>query len=178
MESLKLISKKLSFKINNTKLNFTMNKLIWILLILIITTESCKKDNGTPDDNSNPCDGVICQPDLLTNETAATLSGSIIGEYSTIYTYAEPDSPFTDGMKAKFTLTSNNELIIEIEGEECITLKNPAFREGMAQSNYFFKDDCDRNICYSVSENSSGLFNEVNIQPLEGIGWYGQFVEE
>ncbi len=147
-------------------------------MILIVISTACKKDKEPENPDSTSCNGVVCEPSLLADETSAILPVEIQGVYQTTYTYAEPNSPFTNGQKAKFTLTSNNELIVEIEGEECLTLKDPAFRAGLSESNYFFKDDCDRNICYNVSENTDGVFNEVNIQPYEGMGWYGQFAQE
>ncbi|NQU33683.1 MAG: hypothetical protein HQ521_10650 [Bacteroidetes bacterium] len=155
-----------------------MKKILIISLVLIVISTACKKDNESENPDSTSCNGVVCEPSLLADETSATLPLEIQGVFQTTYSYAEPTSPFSNGQKAKFTLTSNNELIIEIEGEECLTLKNPAFRAGLGESNYFFKDDCDRNICYSVSQTSTGVFNEVNVQPYEGAGWFGQFAQE
>ena len=165
----------------NLKLIFNMktikSSLVLIALKFVIGFSACKKDEDTTGDNgTSPCNGTVCSPAFLSDETAATIPASMLGTYSTTYDYEQPGSPFTAGVNATFTLTSDNELILEIEGEECLVLKNPAFREGLNQSNFFFKDDCDRNICYNVSQNVDGNFNEVNIQPYEGIGWYGQFV--
>ena len=153
-----------------------MKNPILIFFVAAVMLLSCKKDNDTGDVESNPaCNGAACSPDLLSDETAATLPSSLLGTYQTTYDYAQPGSPFSDGLKATFTLTSDNELIVELEGEECIVLRNPAFRQGINESNFFFKDNCDRNICYNVSQNMEGSFNEVNVQPYQGIGWHGQF---
>mgnify|MGYP007068615950 CR=1 FL=1 len=67
---------------------------------------------------------------------------------------------------------------MSLEGEECFTLKNPAFRYGVNNGNFFFKDGCVKQICYNVSMNTDGTFSEVNVQPYEGVGWYGQFVKD
>ncbi len=155
-----------------------MKRILILCISLLVLSAACKKDNEDPDSGPTACSGPVCEPSLLSDETAATIPTGIQSEFQTVYAYAEANSPFSNGQKAKFTLTSNNELIVEIEGEECITLRNPAYRAGLSQTNYFFKDDCDRNICYNVSETNDGVFNEVNVQPYEGMGWYGQFALE
>jgi hypothetical protein len=120
--------------------------------------------------------GVVCEPALLSDETAATIPTGIQGSFSFTYNYAEPESPFSNGTKASFTITAGQELIVELDGEDCYTLKNPALRFNGAAGNYFFKDDCVHNICFNVSENQDGTLNEINVQPVSGVGWYGQFV--
>lgn len=156
-----------------------MKRILVILMSAILMVSACKKDEESEGDNNqegNNCSGQLCEPALLNDESAATIPAQMHGKYSFTYDYAQQDSPFENGTKATFTLTSNNELIVEIEGEECMTLKNPATRNGLSNDNYFFKDDCNRNISYNVSQNQDGSLNEINVQPFSGIGWYGQFV--
>ena len=92
----------------------------------------------------------------------ATVPSSLDGTYNLTYGFAQPGSPFTDGTTATFTI-SNNELTVEVDGFECITLKNPVL---IGTNNYKFKDDCRDNIGYNVSPNNDGSFNEINIEPL------------
>lgn len=156
-----------------------MRKITLMLAAVLMIAVACKKDEETVSNDQpsvSSCDGTICEPALLSDETAASIPAGIQGTYSFTYDYAEPDSPFANGKKATFTLTADNELIVELEGEDCYTLKNPALRFDGATGNYFFKDDCIKNICYNVSENQSGTLNEINVQPYSGVGWFGQFV--
>lgn len=153
-----------------------MKKLIFLFLAGLLTISAC---NSNSDDPANPspsaCDGPECSPALLADETAAIIPTSLQGTHHFIYGYQQDGSPFSDGTQATFTL-NNNELIVEIEGEQCITLKNPALRYGNNSDNYFFKDDCNQNICYNVSANTDKVMNEINIQPVSGTGWFGQFI--
>lgn len=150
-----------------------------MLVMAVILTMACNKETETTTDDqpvSGDCNGLVCEPTLLSDETAATIPSGIQGSYSFTYDYAEPESPFTNGTKASFTLTADQELIVELEGEDCYTLKNPALRFNGSTGNYFFKDDCVNNICFNVSENQDGTLNEINVQPVSGVGWFGQFV--
>lgn len=156
-----------------------MKKILVVLAALLVVATACKKDDENEvkdNENNTSCSGEICEPSLLSDEIAATIPEQIQGSFSFTYDYAQEGSPFENGVKADFTLTSNNELIVEIEGEECMTLKNPAFRYGPDSGNYFFKDECNRNISYNVSQNQDGSLNEINVQPYSGMGWFGQFV--
>lgn len=128
---------------------------------------SCESNSQS----SSGCD-TECSYTLASGETAGTVPTSIEGTYSLTFSYAQPGSPFTDGTMGTFTL-SNNELTVEIDGMDCITLKNPVL---LGTNNYKFKDDCRDNIGYNVSPNNNGTFNEINIEPL-GQGWLGQFHE-
>jgi hypothetical protein len=156
-----------------------MRKITLIFTAVLMIVVACKKEDETETNDptvTSSCDGAVCEPTLLSDETAASIPAGIQGTFSFTYDYAEPNSPFTNGKKATFTLTADNELIVDLEGEDCYTLKNPTLRFNGATGNYFFKDDCVKNICYNVSENQSGTLNEINVQPYSGVGWFGQFV--
>lgn len=158
-----------------------MRKIILLMVAALMIVVACKKTEETDTTNQptgGTCDGQVCEPALLSDETATNIPTGIQGSFSCTYNYAEANSPFADGTKAIFTLTTGNELIVEIEGEDCYTLKNPALRFDGATGNYFFKDDCVKNLCYNVSENQLGTLNEINVQPYSGVGWYGQFVKD
>lgn len=139
-------------------------------LILFAFLISACTTNST-DDVGNNCANT-CDYTLASGETAATVPSSLDGTYNLTYGFAQSGSPFADGTTATFII-SNNELTVEVDGFECITLKNPVL---IGTNNYKFKDDCRDNIGYNVSPNNDGSFNEINIEPL-GQGWYGQFFQ-
>jgi hypothetical protein len=154
-----------------------MKQLVFLLFVGLLTISACTSSSDDPATPAgNTCDGPVCSPQLASGETPATIPTSLQGTYHFTYGYQQAGSPYVDGTKATFTLTANNELLVEIDGEQCMTLKNPAFRFGDSGGNYFFKDDCDKNICYNVSANLEEIMNEINVQPLVDMGWYGQFV--
>lgn len=111
-----------------------------------------------------------CSYTLASGETAGTAPTSLEGTHSLTFAFAQTGAPFTDGTSGTFTLL-NNELTIEIDGQDCITLKNPV---QTSPSEYTFKDDCRDNIAYAVSSNQSGGLNEINVQSLSNT-WFGQF---
>jgi hypothetical protein len=135
------------------------------IITLLIAIASCTSN----EENSASCD-TVCEYTLASGETAATVPSELDGTYTLTYGFEQPGSPFTDGTMGTFTLM-NNELTVEIDGFECITLRNPVF---IGSGNYKFKDDCRDNIGYNVSANTNGSFNEINIEPLDQ-GFFGQF---
>ena len=138
---------------------------IIIAVSLLLLMSACTANN----DNDPTCP-TVCSYTVASGETAATVPTTLDGTYTLTYGFAQPGSPFSDGTTGTFTL-SNNELTVEIDGFECITLRNPVLR---GTNNYRFKDDCRDNIAYNVSPNNNGSFNEINIEPL-GQGFFGQF---
>lgn len=143
----------------------TLYKIKVITLVLFIA--ACTSNNDEP--SSATC-ATTCEYTLASGENAGTMPSSLDGTYELTYHSAQPGSPFTNGTKAKFTI-ANNVLTVEVEGKDCITLKNPVL---IGTNNYKFKDSCRDNIGYNVSPNNGGSFNEINIEPL-GQGWHGQF---
>ena len=143
-------------------------------LSLIVTISSCSEEPG-----SSSCSGTqICSPQVGANETAATVPSSLYGIYETTYDFQQTGSPFDNGTMATFELTSSNTLIVTISGSTCYEIENPVFRFATTSGNYTFKDDCFNNVAFNVSENASGAFNEVNAEPLNSTGWFGQFAED
>lgn len=143
-------------------------KNLFTVLFAILTIASCTQSNND-ESNAGNC-ATECTYTLTSGENAATVPTSLDGTYELTYHSAQSGSPFTDGTKAKFTI-SNNTLTVEVEGKECITLKNPVL---IGSNNYKFKDSCRDNIAFNVSPNNNGDFNEINVEPL-GTGWFGQF---
>ncbi|MDT7830952.1 hypothetical protein RQM59_01090 [Flavobacteriaceae bacterium S356] len=137
------------------------------LVAILLLAAACTTNNQ----NTSDCE-TECSYTLASGETAGTVPTSIEGTYNLTYSFAQTGSPYTDGTTATFTLI-NNELTVEIEGHDCITLKNPVL---IGTNNYKFKDDCRDNIAFNVSPNNNGTFNEINVEPL-GQGWLGQFHE-
>ena len=141
-------------------------KISYIVTVSFLVT-ACTTNNQ----NTSGCT-TDCTYTLGSGETAGTVPTSLEGTYNLTYDFAQPGSPYTDGTTATFTLI-NNELTVEIEGHDCITLKNPVL---IGTNNYKFKDDCRDDIAFNVSPNNNGTFNEINVEPL-GQGWLGQFHE-
>lgn len=135
------------------------------LFVATLLISSCTSNTQ----NTSGCD-TECAYTLAAGETVGTVPTSLEGTYNLTYGFAQTGSPFTNGTTATFTIV-NNELTVEVSGQECITLKNPVL---IGTNNYKFKDDCRDNIAYNVSPNNNGAFNEINVEPL-GQGWLGQF---
>ncbi|MHA7131093.1 hypothetical protein [Algoriphagus namhaensis] len=155
-----------------------MKKSIFILFSLFILFSCNDDDDQVPQAGS--CTGQVCTATLGNGETAATLPSSTVGVYRCVVTFAEPSSPFPLGTKGTFEVTTDQKLIVTIEGKECITLENPLWRFGAtaASGNYTFRDACRDNLAYNLSFDASGTFNEVNMEFPSGPGFYGQFTLE
>lgn len=145
-----------------------MKKLIlktsFIITLLLIA--GCSSN----DSNSGDCESCAYTP--TANETGGTVATTLNGTHATTFSSFNTSSPIVDGTKATFTI-ANNELKVEIEGEACITLKNPI---QTSSSEVVFKDDCRDNLAYAVSTNQSGGLNEVNLLTLSNT-FYGQFTK-
>lgn len=143
----------------------TLQKIASALFISILIV-SC---NNNGDANESNC-STVCEYTITSNETAAAAISGSDGSYELTFDYAKTGSPFTNGTKAKFTLL-NNVLTVEVEGKDCITIKNPI---QTSPSEYTFKDTCRDNLSYSVSATSNGQLNEINVSSTNGT-WFGQF---
>lgn len=141
-----------------------LRKMQYIAVLILLIT-ACETNNQS----SSGC-ATECSYTLASGETAGTVPTSLEGTYNLVYGFAQTGSPYTNGTTATFTIM-NNELTVEIEGHDCITLKNPVL---LGTNNYKFKDDCRDDIAFNVSPNNNGTFNEINVEPL-GQGWLGQF---
>lgn len=153
-----------------------MKKLIFSLFLLL-TVFACDSEDEQP--QSKSCNGASCAPAIAAGETAATVPSTAVGVYKCVLTFAEPTSPFPLGTKATFEITTDQKLIVTIEAEECLTISNPVWRFGANASsgNYTWKDSCRDNVAFNVSFAGS-TFNEVNMEPVSGTGFFGQFTLE
>lgn len=138
-------------------------KLITLLCFFFIFI-SCSSNN----DSTNGCEQ--CAYTVAQGETAATVSSALIGEFNLTLDLSLNGYDVPQGTKGMFTVSAN-EMIVEIEGKECITLKNPIQTSSVE---YTFKDDCRDDLMYSISESSNGGINEVNVIRLNGT-FIGQF---
>ncbi|GGG19254.1 hypothetical protein GCM10011344_19840 [Dokdonia pacifica] len=127
--------------------------------------------------SSEGCDGDTCEATVGADETSATVPDTAFGTFNVEYTFADTGSPFELGTTAVFIVKSDQTLSVEIEGFECITISNPIWRFGADETsgNYTFQDECRDMLSYNLSYNTDGSFNEVNIEPSEGPGFFGQF---
>lgn len=142
--------------------------------LLLLALMSCNSEDKNP--KSQGCNGASCAPAVASGETAATIPSSAVGVYKCVVTFANPESPFPLGTKATFEITADQKLVVTIEGKECLTISNPIWRFGADASsgNYTWKDSCRDNLAYNVSFAGSA-FNEVNMEPVSGTGFFGQF---
>ncbi|MDD7915846.1 hypothetical protein [Polaribacter ponticola] len=145
----------------------TLKKITLCLLTAFIIS-ACSSNNGnTPGGCSN-----VCNYTLTTNDTPGTAATSIEGTYNLTMHFPDAESPFSEGTKATFTLL-DNVLTVEVEGQECITIKNPRLTTS-GSTEVQFRDTCRDMISYDVSENN-GALNEINISSTTDGKWLGQF---
>ena len=149
MENLRSISYALSFS------------------ILFICCSTNEEDTST---GTNNC-ATICEYNLDTSETAANLPNSLDGTYSLAFSKDSQSTNtfYADGVMGEFTI-KNNQLTITVNGE-CVTLINP-IQTSAAESS--FVNSCGTNFVYSVSMQSNGTLNEINVLSRSGR-FLGQF---
>ena len=141
-------------------------KNIVVFMSISILLISC---SSSDDENSNGCEE--CEYTIQSGETADTVPDELLGEYNLVLQYSQNGYSFPDGTTAKFTI-SQKELIVEIEGEECLVLKNPTASANQVE--FSFRDTCRDNIMYAASISSNGGLNEINVGAING-SFYGQF---
>lgn len=137
---------------------------IFALAFSILFIAACSSN----DDSSNGCEQ--CTYTVAQGETAATVSTPLIGEFNLTLDISQNGYDIPQGTKGKFTVSAN-EMIVEIDGKQCITLKNPIKTSPVE---YVFKDDCRDNLMYAISESNNGGLNEVNVITISG-SFIGQF---
>ena len=145
--------------------NLTKTLSFLLFAILIFSCSSSSNSSG-----SN-C-ATVCEYTLASGETAGTAAASIEGTYNLTMSYADAASPFPEGTKATFTLLDNI-LTVEVEGQDCITIKNPKLTTS-GSTEIQFKDTCRDNLIYAVSMTKDGDLNEINLGDLKGK-FLGQF---
>jgi len=137
------------------------------LFFLIGCTGNDSMPNGT-------CSGETCTYTIASDESATTIDSKLIGSYQMIYSFADTDSPLVLNTKCTIEIDTN-ELIVRIEGKECITLKNALKEKGGAQP--LFRDHCRDQVSYHISTKEDGTLNEINLFGTGGMKgeWYGQY---
>ncbi|MAD96448.1 MAG: hypothetical protein CMB99_03885 [Flavobacteriaceae bacterium] len=127
----------------------------------------------TSNDTSGPTGCDECVYTLAGNETSGTVPSSLNGTYNLTFSSSQPGSPYADGTTAKFTI-DNNELTVEIDGQDCITLKNPV---QFSNTEVAFNDSCTANVAYFISASQNGTLNEINVMSDSStpFTFYGQF---
>lgn len=141
-------------------------KKITLLIFSAIIISACSSNN----ENDGDCE--TCTYTLTASDTAGIAAASLDGTYNLTMHYADAASPYPDGTKATFTI-ANNVLTVEIEGHECITIKNPRLTTP-GSTEVQFRDTCRDKISYDVSE-GNGVLNEINISTTDTNKWLGQF---
>ncbi|MFD2568508.1 hypothetical protein [Pseudotenacibaculum haliotis] len=143
------------------------NYKVLILSSLFLVFLSCSSNNTVV----GSC-ATTCTYTLTAGETAGTVPASLVGTHTVTYTEIVAGAPFANGVSATFTI-ANNELTVEIDGMECITLQNPI---QTSASEVTFVDDCRDNLKYAVSATQSGALNEINVSSTSNQ-FLGQFTE-
>lgn len=145
----------------------TFKKITFLCLMLTAIISCTNNDN-----NSSGCETCTYTP--ATGETEATVSKQLIGTFNlTLDFVASSSYSLPLGTKAKFTVFEK-EMNIEIEGKECITLKNPITSQSSVE--FVFIDNCRDQYKYAISESGNGGLNEVNVISINGT-FLGQFKE-
>lgn len=121
-------------------------------------------DNETPTGNCS----TVCEYTLETGQDPGSVPAGLHGVLNLTLDFATPQSPFPQGTLATFTV-SETEMTVEIEGEECITLRNPFRIPGTTEDN--FVDDCRDNYVYGISADQNGNLNEINLGAISGQGF-------
>ncbi|MAN28902.1 MULTISPECIES: hypothetical protein [Mesonia] len=153
-----------------------MKKLV--LSLVLISLFSCSDDDDQSNSSTSGCSsGQVCDAAAASDEVAIDMPAYTVGVYETVYDYASDDSPFAIGTTATFEITEDESLIVSIDGFDCVEVKNPYAKDYFEpdSNNFFYKDECLHDLAFNVSFDTSDNFNEVNVQPLVGEGFYGQF---
>jgi hypothetical protein len=138
-----------------------------LLRSLLIALVSCSNNS----DSTATC-ATSCSYTLTASETAGTVPAALEGTFTLVYTQIIAGAPFSNNIMGTFTLT-NNQLTVEIDGMDCITLNNP-IQTSVAEVT--FVDDCRDNLKYAVSVTTAGTLNEVNVLSTSNQ-FFGQFTE-
>ena len=138
-----------------------------LFCFLLVALSYCSNNN-----NSTATCSTSCSYTLTGSETAGTVPAALEGTFSLVYTEIVAGAPFSNNVMGTFTLT-NNQLTVEIDGMDCITLNNPI---QTSPAEVTFVDDCRDNLKYAVSVTQTGTLNEVNILSTSNQ-FFGQFTE-
>lgn len=126
--------------------------------------------------NDNDTDSSGCEECVYTipaGETAGSVPASLHGEFNLTLDFTTNGYSLPVGTQARFVVSAT-EMIVDIDGEECITLRNPTVSANQVE--FTFRDNCRDNLAYSISSSSSGGLNEINVGDLN-FTFLGQFKE-
>lgn len=144
---------------------------LFTFLFISLFLLSCSDDDA--EELSGDC-STVCEYTLEAGQDPGSVPSSLHGELNLVLDFATPQSPFPEGTAAIFTV-SETEMTVEIEGQDCITIRNPYRVPGTTEDN--FVDDCRDNYIYGISADQSGNLNEINLGSVAGgnIQFLGQF---
>jgi hypothetical protein len=145
-------------------------KLLPILLLTALLI-SCSEDDS--EDITSNC-ATVCEYTLEAGQDPGSVPASLHGELNLVLDFATSASPFPEGTAATFTV-SETEMTVEIDGQECITLRNPYRIPGTSEDNFI--DDCRDDYIFGISADQNGNLNEINLGSIAGgnIQFLGQF---
>ena len=148
------------------------NLLYFFSMLLILF--SCSNDDDNNNDNDSTNCSTVCEYSLEAGQDPGSVPASLHGELNLVLDFATPQSPFPVGTAATFTV-SETEMTVEIEGEECITLRNPYRIPATTEDNFI--DDCRDDYIFGISADQNGNLNEINLGSIAGgnIQFLGQF---
>jgi len=141
------------------------------LLLICMFIFSCSEDD---EDNLTSNCSEVCEYSLQQGQEPGNVPASLHGELNLVLDFATPASPYPEGTAATFTVSAT-EMIVEIEGQECITLRNPYRIPGTTEDNFI--DDCRDDYIFGISADQNGNLNEINLGSIAGGGiqFLGQF---
>jgi hypothetical protein len=142
------------------------------LFLIVLILFSCSNDDDNNNNSAN-C-STVCEYTLEAGQDPGSVPASLHGELNLVLDFATPQSPFPEGTAATFTVSAT-EMTVEIEGEECITLRNPYRIPGTSEDNFI--DDCRDDYIFGISADQNGNLNEINLGSIAGgnIQFLGQF---
>jgi hypothetical protein len=136
-----------------------MPKFIFPFAVTILVC-SCSDDDDamTPPPVVGNC-ATVCEYTIGAGETAGMVPASLHGVLNLTVDFATPQSPFPVGTAATFTVSAT-EMTVEIDGQPCITLRNP-IESGTVEKTFI--DDCRDDYIYGISADQQGNLNEINL---------------
>lgn len=143
-----------------------MKTLKYLMIVaLTVIVFGCSSANDADD-----CE--VCNYTVPSSETAGTVPAALIGTFNLTLDLSLNGYSVQQGTNGTFTVSAT-QMIVDIDGEECITLNNPI---QTSPSEWTFKDNCRDDLMYAISLGSSGSLNEVNVITINGT-FIGQFIE-
>ncbi len=157
-----------------------MKKCIYVMVLTMLLWNCSSDDDAQtltpaplPAPVSSCTNGPVCNVALANGETAGSVAASVVGNYTLNFDEIQTGGPFPDAAVATAEVTSDNKLIFTYNGD-CVTVENP-FQTSAAE--VVFRDNCQFDVRFAVSESSNGGLNEINVFSFDGSQFFGQFKE-